>query len=54
MPLSPKQLKILAFPYSRYQTLICDGSIRSGKTSTMTVSFVDWMMREYDRHHFIV
>ena len=54
MPLSPKQLKILAFPYSRYQTLICDGSIRSGKTSLMTVAFVDWMMREYDRQHFIV
>lgn len=54
MPLSPKQLKILAFPYSRYQTLICDGSIRSGKTSLMTVAFVDWIMREFDRQHFIV
>lgn len=54
MPLSPKQLKILAFPYSDYQALICDGSIRSGKTSLMTVAFVDWMMREYDRQHFIV
>jgi PBSX family phage terminase large subunit len=54
MPISEKQLKILAFPYSGYQALICDGSIRSGKTSLMTVAFVDWMMREYDRQHFIV
>lgn len=54
MPISPKQLKILAFTYSDYQALICDGSIRSGKTSLMTVAFVDWMMREYDRQHFIV
>lgn len=54
MPLSEKQLKILAFPYSRYQALICYGSIRAGKTSIMTVAFIDWMMREYDRQHFIL
>lgn len=54
MPLSQKQLKILAFPYSKYQALICHGSIRSGKTSLMSVAFVDWMMREYDRQHFIL
>lgn len=54
MPLSEKQLKILAFPYSRYQALICYGSIRAGKTSLMSVAFVDWMMREFDRQHFIL
>ena len=54
MPLSNKQLKILAFPFSKYQSLICYGSIRAGKTSLMTVAFVDWMMREYDRQHFIL
>lgn len=54
MPLSPKQLKILAFPYSRYQSLICYGSIRAGKTSIMAVAFIDWIMREFDRHHFIL
>ena len=31
--ISPKQKKILAFPYSRYDALICDGAVRSGKTS---------------------
>ena len=25
--------KILAFPYSRYDSIICDGAVRSGKTS---------------------
>ena len=54
MPLSEKQLKILAFPYSRYQSLICYGSIRAGKTSLMTVAFVDWMMREYDGRSLIL
>lgn len=54
MPLSEKQLKILAFPYSRYQALICYGSIRAGKTSLMSVAFVDCMMREFDRRHFIL
>ena len=50
--ISEKQLKILAFPYSEYQTLICDGAVRSGKTSIMMVSFVDWAMREFDRQRF--
>lgn len=54
MPVGEKQLKILAFPYSSYQALICDGSIRCGKTSLMSVAFVDWAMREFDRKHFIL
>ena len=33
--ISPKQKKILAFPYSSYDALICDGAVRSGKTSIM-------------------
>ena len=46
--ISPKQRKILAFPYSDYDAIICDGAVRSGKTSIMTVAFVDWAMREFD------
>jgi PBSX family phage terminase large subunit len=42
-----KQKKILAFPYSKYDALICDGAIRTGKTSIMMVAFVDWAMREF-------
>lgn len=45
--ISEKQVKILAFPYSKYDALICDGAVRSGKTSIMSVSFVDWAMREF-------
>lgn len=50
--LSDKQWEILRFPYTGYDALICDGAIRSGKTSLMTVSFVDWAMREFDGQRF--
>ena len=38
---------ILAFPYTSYDALICDGAIRSGKTSIMTISYIDWAMRTF-------
>ena len=50
--ISEKQVKILAFPYSKYDALICDGAVRSGKTSIMSVSFVDWAMREFSDKRF--
>lgn len=50
--LSENQLKILAFPYSSYDALICDGAVRSGKTSLMMVAFVDWAMREFSGQRF--
>ena len=52
MPISDKQKKILAFPYSRYDSLICDGAVRSGKTSIMMVAFIDWAMREFSGQRF--
>ena len=52
MSLSERQKKILAFPYSRYDALICDGAVRSGKTSIMTVSFVDWAMENFSNQRF--
>lgn len=52
--LSDKQLKIMAFPYSDRDAIICDGAIRSGKTSVMTVSFVRWAMESFDRQKFII
>mgnify|MGYP006990139230 CR=1 FL=1 len=39
--ISAKQKKILAFPYSGYDALICDGAIRSGKTSIEVVAFIE-------------
>ena len=50
--ISEKQVKILAFPYSKYNALICDGAVRSGKTSIMSVSFVDWAMGEFSDKRF--
>ena len=52
MPISEKQKKILAFRYSRFDSIICDGSVRSGKTSIMTVSFVDWAMENFSNQRF--
>lgn len=49
---SPQQKKILAFPYSKYDALICDGAVRSGKTSIMMWAFVDWAMREFSGQRF--
>lgn len=50
--ISLKQQKILAFPYSDYDALICDGAVRSGKTSIMMWAFVDWAMRTFDGQRF--
>ena len=50
--ISSKQQKILAFPYSSYDALICDGAVRSGKTSIMSVSFVNWAMTNYSHQRF--
>ncbi len=50
--ISEKQKKILAFPYSKYDALICDGAVRSGKTSIMVVAFIDWAMREFSGQRF--
>lgn len=50
--ISAKQKKILAFPYSSYDALICDGAVRSGKTSIEAVAFVDWAMREFSGQRF--
>ena len=50
--ISQKQLKILAFPYTHYDALICDGAVRSGKTSIMMVAFIDWAMREFRGQRF--
>ena len=52
MAISEKQKKILAFQYSRYDALICDGAVRSGKTSIIMWAFVDWAMREFNGQRF--
>ncbi len=50
--ISSKQKKILAFPYSSYDALICDGAVRSGKTSIMMWAFVRWAMESFSNQRF--
>lgn len=50
--ISEKQRKILAFPYSKYDALICDGAVRSGKTSIMMWAFVRWAMENFSGQRF--
>ena len=52
MPISEKQRKIMAFPYTNFDALIADGAIRSGKTVFMMLSFVDDAMRRYNNQRF--
>lgn len=42
----------MAFPFTSYDALICDGAIRSGKTAFMMLSFVDDAMRRYNNQRF--
>lgn len=50
--ISPQQKKILAFPYSKYDAIICDGAVRSGKTSIMMWAFVRWAMGNFSGQRF--
>ena len=47
--LSDKQAQIMEFPFTGYDALICDGAVRSGKTSIMSLSFFLWAMSSFDR-----
>lgn len=49
---SKKQEKIMAFPYTSYDALICDGAVRSGKTSVMSLSFFRWAMLTFTGQAF--
>lgn len=52
MALSEKQREIMKFPYSGYDALICDGAVRSGKTSIMSLSFFLWVMGAFNGCNF--
>lgn len=52
--ISEKQMKILAFPYTKYEAIICDGAIRSGKSSIMMWAFVKWGMMNFDGQRFAI
>ena len=50
--LSQKQADIFRFAASEYNTLICDGAVRSGKTAIMATAFVLWAMANFNRGLF--
>ena len=50
--LSEKQAQILDFVLSDDYALICDGAVRSGKTTVMVAAFVIWAMERFDRTNF--
>ena len=52
MALGDKQLQILQFRFSDHSYLICDGAVRSGKTSLMMVGFVDDAMTRFNGRRF--
>ena len=56
-PFSKKQLKVMtwwtdASPYKDYDGIICDGAVRSGKTVSMGISFVNWAMERFNGEDF--
>lgn len=42
------------FFYAKYDALICDGAIRSGKTICMGISFVAWAMKNFNLSTFAI
>ena len=55
-PLSARQAKVLSWwkqesRYAKYNGIIADGAIRSGKTVTMAFSFVIWAMTTFERQN---
>lgn len=58
-PFSVKQKKLLTWwtgksPYCEYDMIICDGSIRSGKTVSMITSFMQWSLFTFKDKEFII
>ena len=51
---SPKQLELFKFGFSKYDGVIADGTIRSGKTSSMSIAFILWAMSEFKNKNFII
>ncbi|MFR2437772.1 MAG: PBSX family phage terminase large subunit [Ruminococcus sp.] len=54
--LSPKQKLVLKWAhltkFKNQKAIICDGSVRSGKTVSMILGFVHWAMRFFDGKNF--
>ncbi len=58
-PFSQKQLTVLSWwhpetHFSTYDALICDGAVRSGKTLSMSISFVAWSFFAFEGTSFAI
>lgn len=58
-PFSKKQLKVLSWwkvdgIKDKYDAVIADGSVRSGKTVSMSISFLMWAMANFDNCNFAI
>ena len=56
---SEKQLTAMSWwhpssPYCSYDGIICDGAVRSGKTTCMSISFVAWAFYRFDDTSFAI
>ena len=51
---SDKQLEVLKFGYEDYDGIICDGAIRSGKTSVVSIAYILWAMNNFNNRNFII
>ena len=54
---SPKQRTVLTWwmpgnQYARYEAIVCDGAVRSGKTMAMGLGFFLWAMICFDKQRF--
>jgi len=54
MPFSQKQQEVLAFGYTPYDAVICDGSVRSGKSSVISIAYILWAMNNFKNKNFII
>lgn len=56
---SQKQLMVLNWwceqsPYKKYDAIICDGAVRSGKTLCMSISFILWSFYRFSDSSFAI
>ncbi len=53
--LSPKQAKLLFWCHGgKYDNIIADGAVRSGKTTVMAISFIHYCMRYHNGKNFAI
>ena len=56
VPFSPKQRKAIGWWHApatkHFDAVICDGAVRSGKTTAISLGFVFWAMTNFDQQAF--